>query len=223
MTKNSLRTARERQRRTENRETILHAAEDVILRKGFAATSMDDVAAEAAFAKATIYRYFKNKAELIFEILIHYLEDVDIRLRAIRSEPIPVREKLRKSLAYGIRFETEKENIARVFLLERSFIRLVQAMVAERGRPSSDEERRFIQRIRAQRKAIIDGGADLFREGIASGELRPMDPTAAARFFDAVVEGYFVELFWRETKPDIDKDTAILFEFLIHGFENRRT
>jgi len=219
MKKNDRRHERERQRLRENRETILHAAEAVILRQGFHETSMDDVAAEAQFSKATLYRYFRSKAELIFEILGHYLEEVDAELRAIRGRNASAREKLRASLAVGIKFETEKGNIARVFLMERSFINLIQTMVSERGRSGSETERRFIRTIRSKRNAMIAGGAELFREGIASGEFREMDPAAASRFFDAVVEGYLVGLFWSEAKPDIERDIDELCQFLLRGLE----
>jgi AcrR family transcriptional regulator len=217
MKKNDRRRERERQRRRENRETILQAAEAVILRKGFQETSMDDVAAEAEFSKATLYRYFRSKAELVFEIVNHYLEKIDTELRAIRDGDGSVAEKLLATLTFAIKFETEKQNIARVFLMEHSFIKLIQAMIAERGRPGSEAERRFVREIRARRKAMIDGSVDLFRQGVSAGEFRIMDPAAASRFFDAVVEGYFVGIFWAEAKLDIDRDIGEIFQFLLRG------
>ena len=90
------RVAREERRRRENRETILHAAEAVIQAKGFSPSSMDDVAAEAGFSKATLYRYFKSKTELLFEILIHFFEDMETGLAAIRRRPASCRERLRE-------------------------------------------------------------------------------------------------------------------------------
>ena len=58
-----LRKERERQRREEYKETILHAAESIIVRKGYRATTMDDIAREAQFSKATLYNYFRSKGD----------------------------------------------------------------------------------------------------------------------------------------------------------------
>ena len=70
------RTERERQRRNECKKSILLAAESLIIRRGLNAVTMDDVAREAQFSKATLYRYFRDKGELIFEILIHYYDEI---------------------------------------------------------------------------------------------------------------------------------------------------
>ena len=50
--------------RDARRETILRAAADVIGRRGYAAASMDEVAAAAGVTKLILYRHFASKAEL---------------------------------------------------------------------------------------------------------------------------------------------------------------
>jgi AcrR family transcriptional regulator len=221
MKNKDLRSARERLRRQENRETILHAAEAVILRKGFRATSMDDVAAQAQFSKATLYHYFKSKAELIFEILIHFLEEVDRQIRTIRAQDKSAREKLLESIRYSVRFQAEKENVTRVFMMDRSFLKLMHTFVADKSRPPSDAEKRFIQKIKAKRKAIMDGAAGIVREGIETGEFRAVDPQAAATFIAAATLGYFHEKFWNEKKPDTEKDVYTMCEIILHGIVNK--
>jgi AcrR family transcriptional regulator len=219
MTKSNLRDARERQRRQENREMILHAAEAVILRKGFSATSMDDVASEAQFSKATLYHYFRSKAELIFEILIHFLEDMDNRLMAIQAKDKPVKGKLVESIRLAFRFYAEKENISKVFMMDRSFIKLMQAFVAEGNKGTSEAERRFIQKIKAKRRVINDRVKTILQEGIVSGEFRKINADATVTFLGAVIQGYFQEKLWNETKPDIERDIDHLENFILHGIE----
>lgn len=48
---------------------ILKAAEQVFLRSGFAATTMDDVASEAQVSKKTVYSNFNSKAELFAQVI----------------------------------------------------------------------------------------------------------------------------------------------------------
>lgn len=51
------------------REAILQAALQVFLESGYAAASMDTLAARAGVSKATIYAYFKSKDELFGELI----------------------------------------------------------------------------------------------------------------------------------------------------------
>lgn len=219
MKKNDLRAAREVQRRQENRETILHAAQAIIMRKGFSAVSMDDVAAEAQFSKATLYRYFRSKSELVFEILVHFLEDLDVRLRNDRNEPAGARERLRDWIACSLRFLSENENLTRFLLLDRSFMRLLQIFVGKKSRAGTDVEKKFLRKIMAKRKAMLEGSRILLQEGVASGEFRPMDIDAGVMFIEAVIEGYFVEKFWDESRPNVERDTGLIEDFIFCGLQ----
>jgi AcrR family transcriptional regulator len=219
MKKNDLRAAREVQRRQENRETILHAAQTIIRRKGFSAVSMDDVAAEAQFSKATLYKYFRSKSELVFEILIHFLEDLDGRLRNVRDQAAGARERLRDWISCSLRFLSENENLTRVLLLDRSFMRLLQIFVGKQSRAGTGVEKKILQKIMAKRKAMLEGSRILLQEGVAAGEFRPMDVAAGVKFIEAVIEGYFVEKFWDDSKSDVERDTSLIEEFIFHGIQ----
>ncbi len=58
-----------RLRRPERREQILAAATGAFARTGFAATSVDDVAAEAGITRVILYRHFESKADLYRAVL----------------------------------------------------------------------------------------------------------------------------------------------------------
>ncbi len=217
MVKPDLRGARAEQRRRTNRETILHAAEAAILRRGLGAVSMDDVAAEAQFSKATLYRYFRSKAELVYEIVLHFFDDLDARAKEVRAKHPRAEDKLRESFAAFLRFEIEKENIVRIFLMERNFHQLLQAFVGDQGRTGPDSVRRFIQKVKAKRQALVDDTVAGIKAGIESGEFRPADPAKIARLFSSLVQGYFVEIFWLDAKPDIETEARELCDFVLRG------
>ncbi len=61
-------TAR-RLRRNERREQITAAATRAFARAGFAATSLDDIAAEAGISRAILYRHFDSKTDLYRAVL----------------------------------------------------------------------------------------------------------------------------------------------------------
>ncbi|MFD1294829.1 TetR/AcrR family transcriptional regulator [Lutibacter holmesii] len=52
------------------KEVILKKAGETFLKLGFKSVTMDDIANELAISKKTIYKYFKNKADLVNEATI---------------------------------------------------------------------------------------------------------------------------------------------------------
>ncbi|HXF27670.1 MAG TPA: TetR/AcrR family transcriptional regulator [Bryobacteraceae bacterium] len=57
------------QKAAARRETIVHAALDEFIERGFAAARMEDIASRAGVAKGTIYLHFKDK-EALFEGIV---------------------------------------------------------------------------------------------------------------------------------------------------------
>lgn len=70
-------------RRPERRRLLITAAARAFARRGFAATSLDDVAAEAEVTRVLIYRHFDSKADLYRAVL----DDVSQRLRQDTGGP----------------------------------------------------------------------------------------------------------------------------------------
>ena len=56
------------------KETILKKAGDLFLKLGFKSVTMDDIANGMAISKKTIYKFFKNKGELVDETISHMHE-----------------------------------------------------------------------------------------------------------------------------------------------------
>lgn len=56
-------------------KSILAEAKRLFFSKGYHETTMDEVALEAGFSKATIYQYFKSKDDLYFSLLLPVAED----------------------------------------------------------------------------------------------------------------------------------------------------
>ena len=53
----------------EAREKIIAAGRDIMSRKGYCATRMDDIAAQAGVTRSALYLYIKNKNALVVEIV----------------------------------------------------------------------------------------------------------------------------------------------------------
>lgn len=52
------------------RQAILHAADDLLVEKGFAGVTMEGIAARAGVAKQTIYRWWKTKTDVLMDALL---------------------------------------------------------------------------------------------------------------------------------------------------------
>ncbi len=214
-----LRRERETRRRRECRESILHAAEEVIIRKGYSATTMDDVSREAQFSKATVYKYFPSKGELVFEIMVHYFDDVVVKLEAIRNEKIDAREKLRRSILMALEFYEEKRNISRVLTMDSRTLKFLRILAADYPKAASPSDKKAVQTLMEKRREVQKAAAGILEEGIASGEFRRIDSMAAVNFIDAVVHGYAHGLFWVNGTRDIGETANVIFGFVLNGIK----
>ncbi|MBR1188758.1 TetR family transcriptional regulator [Bradyrhizobium sp. AUGA SZCCT0240] len=80
------RKAEEREReRGAKREAVLHAAVQFFNERGFHATSLDDVATSLNVTKPTIYHYFANKDEILFECVRLGLESIRQAAETVES------------------------------------------------------------------------------------------------------------------------------------------
>lgn len=70
--------------RAQRREQILAAATEAFARSGFAATSLDDIAAQAGITRVLLYRHFDSKSELYQAVL----DRMCARLSAHVEEPV---------------------------------------------------------------------------------------------------------------------------------------
>jgi AcrR family transcriptional regulator len=63
--------ATQRLPRSQRREQIVAAATRAFAKNGFAATNLDDIAAEAGISRAILYRHFDSKTDLYQAVLDH--------------------------------------------------------------------------------------------------------------------------------------------------------
>ena len=86
--------AERKQREKESRsKQIQEIAAELFYKKGYAETSLDEIARRAEISKATIYLYFKSKDDLYYQIVEPALAELSRRLVGIagnREEPAEI-------------------------------------------------------------------------------------------------------------------------------------
>jgi TetR/AcrR family transcriptional regulator, transcriptional repressor for nem operon len=71
-------TIRARSKGEQTRERLLDLAEDAVLHKGFAGTSLDELIAAAGLTKSGFFYHFRDKNDLAKALLQRYLETEDV-------------------------------------------------------------------------------------------------------------------------------------------------
>jgi TetR/AcrR family transcriptional repressor of nem operon len=61
-------------RRSDTRERVLEVAEEAVLAKGFAATSIEEIIAAVGITKSGFFYHFRDKAHLAKALILRYLE-----------------------------------------------------------------------------------------------------------------------------------------------------
>ena len=152
---------REKERRTK-RDAVLRMAAQSFNEKGFHATSLDDVAARLNVTKPTLYYYFTNKEEILFECVRIGLEMID-----------EAAENVARRGGTGIE---------QLFAVMRKYAEIVtmdfgMCLIRVGEDPLQPAARRKLRQLKAR---IDRRFRSLIEQGIAEGDLAPCDAKIAA-------------------------------------------
>jgi AcrR family transcriptional regulator len=78
----------------EKRRNIALSCRELLLEHGINSLTISQIAQTAGVGKGTIYEYFENKEDIVFEIITTFIADHEKKLLALVSEPITTKEKL---------------------------------------------------------------------------------------------------------------------------------
>ncbi|MCA0988439.1 TetR/AcrR family transcriptional regulator [Guptibacillus algicola] len=72
---------------------IIENAIKLFAKKGFSATSVQEIAKECDISKGAFYLHFKSKDELLFEVLMYYWRRMQRRVNEVATEPMTPKKK----------------------------------------------------------------------------------------------------------------------------------
>lgn len=221
MEKKDLRLERKRHRREENKMFILSAAESIFAQKGYGLATMDDIASEALFSKATLYRYYKSKSEIFFEIILNSFEEVRQKLSKIKEREKNAVKKVKEIIRFLLHFYHQKRNISRIFLMEKSLMKKVCHLIPEGESLSPERDVQLLDSIKSKTDEIYKIMSDIFDEGIKTGEFRKMDVMDACYVFDALLHGFYFKRFWSDKEYSFEKSIDLIQTFFLYGIKTR--
>ena len=194
------------------RQDLLKAALSVFSQKGYAATTLEDVAKEAGVTRGAIYWHFGSKAELYSALLEEY--------SARGSEIVQV---------------AVAEGGSMVEILHRIFVRLLTAVENDPALRAVMEINLFkteyspelsdtLSKQVENGRILLTGIAQAMEQGIAAGELRSdMEAEDLARAFIAFQNGILHLWLIDPIAFDLGERAPKMAEILIQGLSEKAT
>lgn len=142
---------------------IYRTAAQIILHKGYDATSVNDIASALGITKAGLYHYIRGKKELLFDIMNFGLDELDEEVIKPAMAIADPEARLRFVIAADARLVT-------------SGLGAITILVEEMSALTPAQNRRITKR----KRAFFDVVRGAVNELQAEGKLQDVNPTAAA-------------------------------------------
>lgn len=178
---------------------IQEAAIRLFQQKGYHATSMQDIADAVGLQKGSLYHYISSKEDLLVAIIHDAIAQYNARLDEVRRMDLPVRERLELALRHHLKGIADNLGMLTIFLRES------YAVNPDQQELLASESARYNQMFE-----------ELFSEGIATGEIRDLDPKLATRTMLGACNW-----FYRWYRPDgplsMEQLSDFFVDLLFHG------
>ena len=160
------------------RKDIAKSTCSLFIQNGFVNISISQIAKVAGIGKGTIYEYFKNKEDIVFELMSCLQEDYD--------------PKLAKNLLHAENTKAKVIALFDIFLSDTDTIQTQRDIYREflaiyLSNPSDDIDK-FYQKLK-QKYAIVL--TDILEEAVKKGEISDIAIKFVPSIF-ATIEGFFI-------------------------------
>jgi AcrR family transcriptional regulator len=185
----------------QKRNDIACACKELLLEYGIRNITISQIAQTANIGKGTVYEYFENKEDIVFEIMTVFIAEYEKRLMEIITEELGSKEKLFHFLYLGF----EDEESRRQLVLYREFLSVSMTS-------GTKEMISFNEQCREKFSDIL---GQILQEGIEKGEL-PLQIQGLKSAILAFALGLIVEVHTAalDPKEEIVRFLDTLFELI---------
>jgi AcrR family transcriptional regulator len=178
------------------RDQIETVATALFRERGFAATSMRDLASEVGIEAASIYAHIRSKEELLQSICFKMAQEFFTILGHLEHQELSCNRRLREIITAHVTLLTR--NVAASVVFEKEWRHLSEPYLAH----FLELREQYEQRIR-----------NLIRQGAAAGEFAAADPRFATRILLSSLNGipHWYQLDGPLSPADIAQNIADLF------------
>lgn len=185
------------------REELTRIAARLFAEKGYAGTSLADLAEELGVQKPSLYHHIDSKEDLLWEVA---REGAEAFRAALDSVPVdaPATERIRLALRAHMAVVGRQLDVATVFVREWRFL-------------SDSRREAFV----AEPRRYEEGIRDLFRDGVEGSELRTdLDVATAALLFLSAANWAYT---WLRPGSDTEELADRLYAVLLDGMRGYAT
>ena len=122
---------------------VYRAAAQIILRKGYDATSINDIANALGMTKAGLYHYINGKKELLFDIMNFGLDELEDEVVRPAQSIVDPAERLRFIIASHARLVTRGDGAITILVDE------ITALTPQQNRKITRRKREHFDRLRS--------------------------------------------------------------------------
>lgn len=194
------------------KDIILDVTKKLIVQYGYAKTTLDDIAGALGIKKSSLYYYYKNKEDIIYEVM---MREKSLYLKCIK-EALEIEG---STLDKMINYECAKENY-----LKKSFtpFDLTVNQVYEIKRDIKE----LLKDIECEEKKII---AKVLKDGIENNELKKLNKNQVAEIIINISEAIRIKEFYnsetqRMKESDFDKvlkQTEEIINLIFNGIKKQ--
>jgi len=162
----------------QKRTDIACACKEILLEHGIKNLTISHIAKTAGIGKGTVYEYFENKEDIVFEIITVFISEYEQRLHEVLQKDISTKEKIFHFLYIGFEDEESKRQLN----LYREFLAISMTS-------GTEEMVNFNIECRNKFALLIE---DIFADGIQRGDIS-MGIDALASAFLSFKLGLIIE------------------------------
>ena len=148
------------QKKAQTRKAIIESAVQLFSDKGFADTSIGDIAKRAGIGKATVYTYFATKDEIFLNFCDESLDAAFATLQTPRNNDVKILDQLVEFFMLKFRFVTKNQEFGRHLLREMLFPKEVNKNAKEHDQRYFDILKDLL--LGAQKRGELSGNQDPF-------------------------------------------------------------
>ena len=186
----------------EKRRNIALSCRELLLEHGINSLTISQIAQTAGVGKGTIYEYFENKEDIVFEIITTFIAEHEKKLLALVDEPITTKEKLFHFFYFL--FEDE---------LARKHLKVYKEFLAISLTNEPEEMLTFSEECREKFTMILN---QIIESGRSSGEIEkslPISTSSLALFSTGLVVDS------RLSSCDIKKEIQLFLDMILPSVE----
>lgn len=181
------------------RDIIIDAAIQVFSQKGYHNTRMEEIALVAGIGKGTIYEYFASKLQLFQEMLGKSLQVYYSNLRSKDLDKLSFPQRIKLLLESHFQFCLENRELTQLIFRDDIF---------------DEELKEWSYKMHKDKEKDMQ---DLITDGIARGELRPVDTKLASMMVIGVLHSIWMPLIMENWQVEPSSVSNQMTDLIMHG------